>query len=140
MAPEVIRQSGYGRKADIWSVGCTVIEMLTGRPPWINQYTEMASALFNIAMSNQPPTLPGMCFIIFGRVPSALTLLLDNISPHTRDFILQCMRRDPSQRPNTRQLLYHPFICSSPLPSPDLYTPPPPPFPEASKGAVINVF
>eukprot|EP01127_Copromyxa_protea_P009468 TRINITY_DN2242_c0_g1_i1.p1 TRINITY_DN2242_c0_g1~~TRINITY_DN2242_c0_g1_i1.p1 ORF type:complete len:350 (-),score=30.98 TRINITY_DN2242_c0_g1_i1:156-1205(-) len=115
MAPEVIRQSGYGRKADIWSLGCTVIEMITGRPPWINQYTETASALFNIAMSNQPPSLP------------------PTISPHTRDFILQCMRRDPAHRPNTRQLGYHPLICSSPLPSPDLYETPPPPFPESNR-------
>jgi len=112
MAPEVIRQSGYGRKADIWSLGCTVIEMITGKPPWINLYTETASALFNIAMSNNPPPLPA------------------NISATTTDFILQCMRRDPAHRPNTRHLLYHSFICSSPLPSPDLYSTPPPPFPE----------
>ena len=34
MAPEVIMQTGHGRKADVWSVGCTVLQMVTGRPPW----------------------------------------------------------------------------------------------------------
>ena len=34
MAPEVVKQTAYTHKADIWSVGCLVVEMLTGTHPW----------------------------------------------------------------------------------------------------------
>ncbi len=57
MAPEVIRQTGHGRQADIWSVGCTVYEMLTGKPPY-HEIQDQVSALFHIASATSPPALP----------------------------------------------------------------------------------
>lgn len=73
MAPEMIKQTGHGRPADIWSVGCTVIEMATGKPPWSD--TEQMSALFKIATSKDPPPIP------------------DCLSPECKDFLLLCFHR-----------------------------------------------
>ncbi|EPQ14302.1 Mitogen-activated protein kinase kinase kinase 3 [Myotis brandtii] len=52
MSPEVISGEGYGRKADVWSLGCTVVEMLTEKPPWA-EYEAMA-AIFKIAPRSPP--------------------------------------------------------------------------------------
>ncbi|KAL0218500.1 hypothetical protein P9112_004153 [Eukaryota sp. TZLM1-RC] len=90
MAPEVIEQAAYGRAADIWSIGCCVIEMLSGRPPW-SEFPPV-TALFHIARSTQPPKFP------------------KNISSEAKDFLIQCFHRDPKLRPSANQLLLHPFV------------------------------
>lgn len=36
MAPEVLKRIGHNQSADIWSFGCMMIEMLTGKAPWSN--------------------------------------------------------------------------------------------------------
>ncbi|GJP80246.1 hypothetical protein CLOP_g10478, partial [Closterium sp. NIES-67] len=86
MAPEVIKQTGHGRPADIWSVACTVIEMATGKPPW-SEFLSQVSALFHIAQSKGPPLIP------------------EHLSPEAKDFLLLCFHRDPNKRPSAAELL-----------------------------------
>ena len=90
MAPEVIKQSGHNRSADIWSLGCTVYELIAGRPPW----SEMSNihAIFNKIAKAKPPKLP------------------KNISPELKDFLGCCFKGIPSQRANVYELLRHKFI------------------------------
>eukprot|EP00271_Cylindrocystis_brebissonii_P021720 TRINITY_DN792_c1_g1_i1.p1 TRINITY_DN792_c1_g1~~TRINITY_DN792_c1_g1_i1.p1 ORF type:complete len:1092 (+),score=137.51 TRINITY_DN792_c1_g1_i1:324-3278(+) len=92
MAPEVIKNEGYGRRADIWSVGCTVIEMLTGQHPWPgldNTWT----AIFQIAKTTTGPAVPEDC------------------SPEAKDFLRQCFVVPAKTRPLAEQLLEHPFVA-----------------------------
>ncbi|KAK4254357.1 hypothetical protein QN277_009753 [Acacia crassicarpa] len=91
MAPEVVnlRNRGYGLAADIWSLGCTVLEMLTRQPPY--SHLEGMQALFRIGRGEPPP------------VPESL-------SKDARDFILKCLHVDPNKRPTAVELLDHPFL------------------------------
>ncbi|CAK7347053.1 unnamed protein product [Dovyalis caffra] len=97
MAPEVVnnKNQGYGLPADIWSLGCTVLEMLTRQIP----YSELESmqALFRIGRG-VPPLVP------------------DSLSNDARDFILQCLQVNPNDRPTAAVLLDHPFV-KRPLPT-----------------------
>nr|XP_043625031.1 mitogen-activated protein kinase kinase kinase NPK1-like [Erigeron canadensis] len=91
MAPEVILQTGHSFSADIWSVGCTVIEMATGKPPWSQQYQEVA-ALFHIGTTKDHPPIP------------------DHLSAEANDFLLKCLQKEPDFRPDASELLQHPFV------------------------------
>ncbi|KAG6497863.1 hypothetical protein ZIOFF_045769 [Zingiber officinale] len=107
MAPEVIKNSnGCNLAVDIWSLGCTVLEMATSKPPW-SQYEGIA-AMFKIGNSKELPRIP------------------DHLSDDGKDFIRHCLQREPSNRPTASELLQHPFvknassiekspICSEPL-------------------------
>ncbi|CAH8256753.1 unnamed protein product [Arabidopsis lyrata] len=91
MAPEVILQTGHSFSADIWSVGCTVIEMVTGKAPWSQQYKEIA-AIFHIGTTKSHPPIP------------------DNLSSDAKDFLLKCLQQEPNLRPTASELLKHPFV------------------------------
>ena len=84
MAPEVIEMQGSNEKCDIWSVGCTTIELLTGAPPYFD--LEPMPALFRIVQDKHPP------------FPSGFSDLL-------RDFLYQCFHKDPQMRPDAKSLL-----------------------------------
>ncbi|NWX61654.1 M3K19 kinase, partial [Promerops cafer] len=91
MAPEVINESGYGRKSDIWSVGCTVFEMATGKPPLASM--DRVAAMFYIgAHRGLMPALP------------------DRFSSAAMEFVHACLTRDQHERPSALQLLDHPFV------------------------------
>jgi len=87
----VILQTGHDRSADIWSVGCTVIEMYTGKPPF-SELATAAAVMFRIASTQEPPVLP------------------DFVSDIAREFLSVCFHRNPQDRATADQLLQHKWL------------------------------
>ncbi|XP_065176439.1 mitogen-activated protein kinase kinase kinase 3-like [Sycon ciliatum] len=91
MSPEMIRGKGYDEKADIWSLGCTMIEMLTTKPPWFD--LEPMTALFTIAKTGSSgPEMPS------------------HIGPLCRHFLSQLFVFDYTQRPSAQSMLEHQYF------------------------------
>jgi len=99
MSPEVIRgdSSNFVHRqgaVDIWSLGCVILEMATGRRPWSSLDNEWA-IMYNIAQGNQP-TLPSR----------------DQLSDPGIDFLRRCFECDQMKRPTAAELLQHEWIVS----------------------------
>lgn len=58
MAPEIVKKNGYTFSADIWSLGCLTIEMLTGRPPWSDRGKTAKAILEVLNTTTTPPPIP----------------------------------------------------------------------------------
>lgn len=90
IAPEMIEGRPYNKSVDIWSLGCTVLELATGRRPYHDLRAH--EALFRIAQDRKPPPIPS------------------SVSPLLRDFLKTCWVWDPEKRPLTAHLKRHPFL------------------------------
>eukprot|EP01063_Lacrimia_lanifica_P037021 TRINITY_DN7492_c0_g4_i1.p1 TRINITY_DN7492_c0_g4~~TRINITY_DN7492_c0_g4_i1.p1 ORF type:complete len:1029 (+),score=345.62 TRINITY_DN7492_c0_g4_i1:83-3169(+) len=99
MAPEVIQpqeNDTYGTKCDIWSLGCTVIEMF-GKQPWGEMTANSPwEVMYNIANSDDGPQYPAKC-----------------TSPALREFLDLCFVRNARHRASANFLLTSDYITCS---------------------------
>ncbi|XP_057973343.1 mitogen-activated protein kinase kinase kinase 5-like isoform X2 [Malania oleifera] len=98
MAPEVMLNTAQKNTnpelafaVDIWSLGCTIIEMLNGSPPW----SEVSGVAAMFKVLNKSPPIP------------------ETLSSEGKDFLRLCFRRNPAERPSAVKLLNHPFLRNS---------------------------
>ncbi|RCV26921.1 hypothetical protein SETIT_5G284300v2 [Setaria italica] len=94
MAPEVARGDEQGPAADVWALGCTVIEMATGRAPW-SDMEDLLAAVHRIGYTDAVPEVPAW------------------MSAEAKDFLARCFARNPRDRCTAAQLLEHPFLASA---------------------------
>lgn len=92
MAPEVIELKGASTKSDIWSLGCTLVELVTGKPPYADMIA--MSAMFHIVEDPCPP-------------------LPESLSDDMKQFLTSCFHKDPELRPSATELKQHPWILNN---------------------------
>uniref|UniRef100_A0ACD5TE64 Uncharacterized protein n=1 Tax=Avena sativa TaxID=4498 RepID=A0ACD5TE64_AVESA len=96
MAPEVARGEEQGPAADVWALGCTVVELATGRAPWSCADSNALAVMHRIGYTEAVPEVPQW------------------LSAEAKDFLGMCFVRRASDRCTAAQLLEHPFLaCAS---------------------------
>uniref|UniRef100_M8CA07 Mitogen-activated protein kinase kinase kinase A n=1 Tax=Aegilops tauschii TaxID=37682 RepID=M8CA07_AEGTA len=92
MAPEVARGEEQGPAADVWALGCTVVEMATGRAPW-GEMDNVLAAVHRIGYTDAVPEVP-TC-----------------LSAEAKSSLAMCFARNARDRCTAAQLLEHPFVA-----------------------------
>ena len=98
MSPETARTGDGGFSSDIWSLGCTVLQMVSGQPPWKEKgFTSVTQLLYYIGHGKEHPRIPA------------------GVSKELQSFLLCCFQQEATDRPTAERLLEHPFITKEAL-------------------------
>ena len=81
------------RRADVWSFGCTVIELVSGTPPF-DYFSNPTAAMYHIASCKEPPVK---------EFPDSMDKELGH------DLLGRCFSLAPNERPSVHELLIHPY-------------------------------
>jgi len=93
MSPEIIAGGEAEPPADIWALGCAVVEMVSGMPAWgCSPECDVSALLYRIGVAGETPEIPR------------------NLCPEGKDFLEKCFAKDPKERWTARMLLDHPFL------------------------------
>ncbi|KAJ1381241.1 Serine/threonine-protein kinase, active site [Sesbania bispinosa] len=94
MSPESVNDNEYESPADIWALGCAVVEMVTGKPAWnVRIGSNIWSLLIRIGVGEELPLIP------------------DEMSKQGKDFLEKCFVKDPKKRWSAEMLLKHAFLA-----------------------------
>lgn len=99
MAPEMLLKRKCGRRVDVWSLGCAVLEMVTTRPPWADTFKHPVEIIAHFSENPGPPPLPG------------------DLPTDLREFLLSCFTWDAEIRPSANELCGHPYLRARTGPS-----------------------
>lgn len=96
VAPEILMESGYGVKIDVWAAGIILYILLCGFPPFVspeNQQEQLFDAILNGYFDFPAP-------------------YWNNIGDSVRDLIINMLQSDPELRFSSEDILDHPWLTS----------------------------
>ncbi|KAJ3293304.1 Serine/threonine-protein kinase plk4 [Borealophlyctis nickersoniae] len=91
ISPEIVSRQPYGLASDVWSLGCMLVTIMTGTPPFESQ-----------AVKNT-----------LDKVSRADYRLPESLSPEAKDLIHRLLQKDPKRRLPLGKVLSHPFFHPS---------------------------
>ncbi|KAM7481926.1 hypothetical protein LguiB_006509 [Lonicera macranthoides] len=90
-SPESVIFGEHEAPMDVWALGCTIFEMVTGKPMWSGRYRNRDDLLYQI-QCKEVPDMP------------------EEMSEQGKDFLRRCLAKHPANRQTAEMLLSHPFI------------------------------